>query len=1528
MRRRLVMALVTWLALAWGVQPLPASANAPPAFAETLQGTLLVRVVDDFQRDRSRMEYYLRTAEGEEVPLEFGQGTPDALSGASIQASGIRGPQGLRVGSASGPDFTIISPATNIPAGPKKVAIILINFQDNPIQPVSADAIRSTVFTASDSANAYFKATSFGQTSLTGKLRSDGDVFGWYTIPYNSTSATCDYELWHQAADAAAAAAGVDLSGYDNTAYYFPSMPACQFGGLGYVGYGVFWINGSNSPSTFAHELGHNFGASHASAYRCVDGAGLPVAISASCTVDEYGDPFDVMGSAYYQMNSYHQGSVNYLSAGNTRVVTTSGTYTLQSAEQASSGVVNLEIPRDRDAQGAVTTYYSLEYRRPSGAFDTFAPTDPVVQGVTIRQGTPYATYRNTWLIDTTPFTPSFQDAPLTVGHTFIDPTSNISIQVLGVTSTAATVSVSLAPIACTRAAPTASLSPATQSSAAAHALAYTVTVTNNDSGCTNNAYTLTPSLPGGWTQTADTPTLSMPPGYSASTTVRITAPAGTAPGSYPITETATNVAASQSTATASATYTVVPPLQVTSAGDAATCPNGAGRSGYTLRCAIADANAAGSPSTITFAIPSSDPRCVPARIWGQSVIRCVITLAGSLPPLTAPGAIIDGYSQPGAAPNSLPAGTGDNAVLPVELAGAGARTLLEVDGAGSVVRGLAFVAAGENGLAVGNSTITVAGNFIGVTSTGDAVGNANDGISLFPGNWIAGVLIGGTTPADANWIGANGGYGISVNNTHDSVIAGNYLGDNPAATVSTGNTAGGVQLGWGWGNTVGGAGNVVLGNRGNGVDVGAGFNSTSVIEGNLIGIDGTGREDGNGGEGVAIHDAATGGLVRDNTIAGNARSGVLVGADSTQNSEAIISRNRIFDNAGLGIDLAPEGAVTCTGPLSGAPNNDIPCPAISGVSDRSIAGTACASCTVEVFRVTSSLPTTNGQGAVYLGTAMTDTAGAWVLPAPFAATIGSGDLVTATATSGAIAPGQPGAALSAVPPATRASVAIPPPGGPRPGLTAASSLYGTSEFSQNVAVTATPPGAPTAVMATAGDGQITLSWGAAPPNGSPISGYTATCERASDGGEQQSMRVDANTFEVMFTNLSNGTLYTCAVTATNANGSATSSPVTATPGPPNTAPTLTASSPSPTAAYGSPLTFTITAADPDTGDTLTWRPVSGLPTGVTAAIAAPRTGGASTLTITGTGSGGRVTAAAGTYPISVGVSDGVNPDVSASYTLTVTRQNVTLAPLTGTTTMNPPAPVSVFGGSSGVSGTLTFVASIKEVWFGARGYAAIDAATPFSVALTRVVSNGMGATPSLTCGTTGAASIIAGGVSALTGRCTVSRVPVGVYLVRLAIGGGSPYFSGAENLVLTVVDTSAATGYREYGAGALAATGGRAPAGFGFLATPCTTAGAPNPSGGFVYVEHRTSGDVVVTAGSGSATSCGLTGILPKTATLSAGALRSDSIDPMTATLTATGASRTAPYGAFGLTVRDAGAPTDINVTAGTVARGKIVTG
>ena len=334
------------------------------------------------------------------------------------------------------PGLPNIGPA-NFTPGPRKMLVLLTQIKGQPA-PGSADAVRNIIFTAPNSANAFVQQETYGQLSLTGKLRADGDVYG----PYSVTMAPniCDPVSWGQSAEAQfkTATGGLNAETWDNVIIVFQAPTSlCPFSGegeIGQLGTGArhAWINtvltsGVPTTSVVAHELGHNFGVDHAGGLNCGTGSSR-IAFSEACATseaassngDEYADPFDVMGNGVREENAYHRWESGWLASSSVQTAVHSGTYLIAPVETATSALQLLEVPR-----GSGQASYWLDFRQPlAGWFDDFSSSDPIVNGVAIRYAN--ASYMahptKSWLIDTTPETPTFADAPLAIGRTYTRP--------------------------------------------------------------------------------------------------------------------------------------------------------------------------------------------------------------------------------------------------------------------------------------------------------------------------------------------------------------------------------------------------------------------------------------------------------------------------------------------------------------------------------------------------------------------------------------------------------------------------------------------------------------------------------------------------------------------------------------------------------------------------------------------------------------------------------------------------------------------------------------------------------------------------------------------------------------------------------------------------------------------------------------------------------------------------------------------------------------------------------------------------
>ena len=244
---------------------------------------------------------------------------------------------------------------------------------------------------------------------------------------------------------------------------------------------------------------------------------------------------------------------------------------------------------------------------------------------------------------------------------------------------------------------------------------------------------------------------------------------------------------------------------------------------------AISDANVLPGPDRIVFNIPGSGVHKINISQHGLPSIDDRVT--------------IDGYTQPGASPNTLQAG--DDATILIQLDGQTSMpffaisTGLFINAENCVVRGLmitgfprtedSYGGYGGFGISIGKAGCVVEGNFIGTDgSSATTLGNRTSGL------WIGAptARVGGDTPAARNVISGNGS-GILIVSS-GAIIQGNLIGTQANGQDPLGNGAG-IEIN-GAQNLVGAldetAGNAIAYNKGPGVAV---FPGSAILPGDTV---------------------------------------------------------------------------------------------------------------------------------------------------------------------------------------------------------------------------------------------------------------------------------------------------------------------------------------------------------------------------------------------------------------------------------------------------------------------------------------------------------------------------------------------------------------------------------------------------------------------------------------------------------------------------------------------------------------------
>ncbi len=254
-----------------------------------------------------------------------------------------------------------------------------------------------------------------------------------------------------------------------------------------------------------------------------------------------------------------------------------------------------------------------------------------------------------------------------------------------------------------------------------------------------------------------------------------------------------------------------------------------------------------------------------------------------------------------------------------------------------SLIRGLVIQNFTGNGISIANiSGLTIAGNFIGTTSTGNAAAATSNGINLWN---VTNSTIGGTTAADRNVVSGNSNIGINYGGGSTGlVISGNYIGVGADGSTDVGNRWFGIygnSSGATIGGTATGAGNVISGTGTTGGGAHGVYLSSSAsgttIRGNTIGLNAAGSAavatDGDGlrvlSSGNTIGGTTAG---AGNVISGNSGNGMVIsGADNIIQGNIVgmnVTGMTKIANGGYGIDMTPGATNTTIGGTTASARN------------------------------------------------------------------------------------------------------------------------------------------------------------------------------------------------------------------------------------------------------------------------------------------------------------------------------------------------------------------------------------------------------------------------------------------------------------------------------------------------------------------------------------------------------------------------------------------------------------------------------
>ncbi|HVY37646.1 MAG TPA: hypothetical protein VHM31_06915 [Polyangia bacterium] len=342
---------------------------------------------------------------------------------------------------------------------PRTIAAMMFDIGSGP---PNATTIMNVIGGTGSSQRHMFQEISYGIQDL------QPMYFGPYTLPvHNCLTIACCGPSSDQTGNGATVQSEIDALGMTFNHYFWvygtpPSGANCgTWGDEGSPGrIAVYSSYSFHQIVGYAQEVGHNFGMTHepvmccggtvANNRTCTGGVTFSDN-TASCQHMEYANALSFMGSGAHHPSALHKYHQGWMSGCNLVKAGTSTTLTLVPQELPCDGVQLVQIPAPKtrpgpgvagDRQGAapMLTHYYLEMRAPYGFDSGLGPMILVSIGPDLPAANRAAPY--VYLLDMNPGTSTLNDAGLTAGKSYSDPSGGFTVTVDSIDNASASVTI------------------------------------------------------------------------------------------------------------------------------------------------------------------------------------------------------------------------------------------------------------------------------------------------------------------------------------------------------------------------------------------------------------------------------------------------------------------------------------------------------------------------------------------------------------------------------------------------------------------------------------------------------------------------------------------------------------------------------------------------------------------------------------------------------------------------------------------------------------------------------------------------------------------------------------------------------------------------------------------------------------------------------------------------------------------------------------------------------------------------------